>query len=137
MHYVHLLNPHVIRTLPLHAPAARVFGYNAGQHAVFADATLPPSAGIGHDTETRWVGRKRRKPVHGHGAHVATDQDAALIRTAGVTTASAHDAARLEVVLPPEPGEVYGDGAFASAWSDRLIPGRGGRPVTVQTGVWG
>ncbi len=101
------------------------------------DATLLPSASIGHDAEARWVGHKRRKPVHGYKAHVATDQDAALIRSVEVTTANVHDAARLEAGLPPEPGEVYGDSAFASARSDRLILGRGGTPMTVRTGVWG
>ncbi len=40
-------------------------------------------------------------------------------------------------MLPPEPGEVYGDIAFASAKSDRLILARGGKPLTVQTGLWG
>ena len=101
------------------------------------DATLLPSASIQHDTEAKWVGHRRRKPVHGYKAHVATDQEAVLIRKVEITTANVHDAACLEAVLPPEPGEVYGDSAFASAKSDRLILARGGTPLTVQTGVWG
>ena len=101
------------------------------------DATLLPSTGIQHDGEARWVGHRRRKPVHGTKAHVATDQEATLIRTVEVTTANVHDAARLEAVLPPESDEVYGDSAFASTRSDRLILARGGTPLTVQTGVWG
>ena len=101
------------------------------------DATLLPSASIQHDVEARWVGHKRRKPVHGTKAHVATDHKAVLIRKVEITTANVHDAACLEAVLPPEPGEVYGDSAFASARSDRLILARGGTPLTVQTGVWG
>ena len=44
------------------------------------DATLIPSASIRHDGEARWAGHRRRKPVHGYKAHVATDQDAGLIR---------------------------------------------------------
>ena len=101
------------------------------------DATLLPSASIQHDAEAKWVGHKRRKPVHGYRAHVATDQEAVLIRKVEITTANVHDAACLEAVLPPEPGEVYGDSAFASVRSDRLILARGGTPLTVQTGVWG
>ena len=101
------------------------------------DATLLPSASIGHDAEARWVGHKRRKPVHGTKAHVATDQDAVLIRSVEIMTANVHDAARLEAMLPPEPGEVYGDSTFASARSDRLILDRGGTPMTVRTGVRG
>ena len=43
------------------------------------DATLLPSASIQHDVEARWVGHRRRKPVHGTKAHVATDQEAVLV----------------------------------------------------------
>ena len=43
--------------------------------------------------------------MHGYKAHVATDQEAGLIRGVEVTTANVHDAAELEAVLPPEPGE--------------------------------
>ena len=82
-------------------------------------------------------GHRRRRPVHGYKAHIATDQEAGLIRGVEVTTANVHDAACLEAVLPPDPGDVHGDSAFASARSDRIILGKGGRPCTVQTGVWG
>jgi IS5 family transposase len=61
------------------------------------DATLIPSASIRHDGEARWAGHRRRKPVHGYKAHVATDQDAGLIRGVEVTTANVHDAAELHI----------------------------------------
>jgi IS5 family transposase len=101
------------------------------------DATLIASASIRHDDEARWAGHRRRKPVHGYKAHVATDQDAGLIRGVEVTTANVHDAAELDAVLPAEPGDVYGDSAFAGTRSERVIAARGGRPRTVQTGTWG
>jgi IS5 family transposase len=101
------------------------------------DATLIPSASIHGDGEARWAGHRRRKPVHGYKAHVATDAGAGLVRGVEVTTANVHDAAELERVLPPEPGEVYGDSAFAGdrAWS--AIPTRGGTPCVVHTHTWG
>ena len=34
------------------------------------DATLLASASIGHDAEARWVGHRRRKPVHGQSGRV-------------------------------------------------------------------
>src|SRR5215213_1312091 len=77
------------------------------------DATLIPSASIRCDDEARWAGHRRRKPVHGYKAPVTTDQEAGLIRGMEVTTANIHDAAELEAVLPPDPGAVYGDSAFA------------------------
>ena len=43
------------------------------------DATLIPSASIRHDHGARWAGHRRRKPLHGYKAHVATDQEAGLI----------------------------------------------------------
>ena len=38
-----------------------------------ADATLIASASIRHDGEARWAGHRRRQPVHGYKAHVATE----------------------------------------------------------------
>lgn len=52
------------------------------------DATLIPSAGIRQDAEARWAGHRRRKPVHGYKAHIATEQDAALIEAVEVTIAN-------------------------------------------------
>src|SRR5918997_300959 len=101
------------------------------------DATLIPSASIRHDGEARWVGHRRRKPTHGYKAHVATDEGAGLVRGVEVTTANVHDAAELEAVLPPEPGDVYGDSAFTGGAAGRGITRRGGPPRTVWTGIWG
>jgi IS5 family transposase len=101
------------------------------------DATLIPSASTRHDGEARWAGHRRRKPVHGYKAHVATDQEAGLIRGVEITTANVHDAAELEAVLPPEPGEVYGDSAFAGARPEGVIRAQGGVPRVVHTSTWG
>jgi transposase, IS5 family len=101
------------------------------------DATLIPSASIRHDGEARWAGHRRRKPVHGYKAHVATDEGAGLVRGVEVTTANVHDAAELEAVLPPEPGEVYGDSAFAGDRAWQVIRARGGMPCIVHTHTWG
>ena len=101
------------------------------------DATLIPSASIRHDDEARWAGHRRHKPVHGYKAHVATDQEAGLIRGMEITTANIHDAAELEAVLPPEPGAVYGDSAFAGARPEGVIRVRGGTPRIVHTSTWG
>ena len=101
------------------------------------DATLIPSASVRADGEARWAGHRRRKPVHGYKAHVATDQGAGLVRGVEVTTANVHDAAELEAVLPPEPGDVYGDSAFTGGRAERAIIARGGAPRTVWTGIWG
>ena len=101
------------------------------------DATLIPSASIRHDGEARWAGHRRRKPVHGYKAHVATDQDAGLIRGVEVTTANVHDAAELDAILPDAPGDTYGDSAFAGARTEAVISARGGTPRIVHTGTWG
>jgi Transposase DDE domain len=68
---------------------------------------------------------------------VATDEGAGLVRGVEVTTANVHDAAELEQVLPPEPGNVYADSAFAGGPAERVIIESGGMPRTVRTGIWG
>ena len=101
------------------------------------DATLIASASIRRDTEGRWAGHRRRKPVHGYKAHVATDQQAGLIHGVEVTTANVHDASELTRILPDRPGAVYGDSAYSGGSAERAIIARGGVPHTVWTGVWG
>ena len=101
------------------------------------DATLIPSASISCDSEARWAGHRRRKPVHGYKAHIATDQDARLIRGVEVTTANVHDAAELTAVLPEAPGDVYGDTAYSGSKPEASIRARGGRPRVVHSGTWG
>jgi IS5 family transposase len=101
------------------------------------DATLVPSASVRRDGEARWAGHRRRKPVHGYKAHVATDEAAGLVRGVEVTAANVHDAAELGAVLPPEPGEVYGDSAFAGDRASEAIRARGGTPCVVHTHAWG
>lgn len=101
------------------------------------DATLIPSASIKHDGEARWAGHRRRKPTHGYKAHVATDAGAGLVLGVEVTTANVHDAAELEAVLPADPGDVFGDSAFAGSKAEAAIRARGGTPRVVHTGTWG
>lgn len=100
------------------------------------DATLIASASI-KDDEARWAGHRRRKPVHGYKAHVATDQEAGLIRGVEVTTANAHDASELEAILPEAPGDTYGDSAYQGDRPEGIIRARGGRPLVVYTGGFG
>ena len=115
------------------------------------DATLLPSASIPHDPEARWAGHRRRKSVHGYKAHIATDQDAVLIRGVEVTTANIHDAAELKAILPDAPGDTYGDTASSGSRPEATIraiaqrsPGGmsakltgGGTPRVVHAGTWG
>jgi transposase, IS5 family len=101
------------------------------------DATLIASASVSRDEEAKWAGHRRRKPVHGYKAHVATDQEAGLIRGVEVTTANVHDAAELEGILPDAPGDTYGDSAYAGSRPEAAIRARGGTPRVVHTGTWG
>ena len=100
------------------------------------DATLIPSAST-KDEEARWAGHRRRNPVHGYKAHVATDQEAGLIRGVEVTTANAHDASELAAILPDAPGDTYGDSAYQGDRPEGIIRARGGTPRVVHTGGFG
>ena len=101
------------------------------------DATLIPSASIKQDDEARWTGHRRRKPLHGYKAHIATDQEAGLIGGVEVTTANAHDASELNAILPEAPGDTYGDSAYQGSRPEGIIRARGGTPRVVHTGGWG
>ncbi|MBP0447683.1 IS5 family transposase [Roseomonas sp. SSH11] len=101
------------------------------------DATLLPSASIRCDGEARWAGHRRRKPVHGYKAHVATDQEAGLIRGVEVTTANVHDAAELAAILPEAPGPVYGDTAYSGSKPEAAIRACGGTPHVTHKSTWG
>jgi IS5 family transposase len=67
---------------------------------------------------------------------VATDQ-AVLIRSVEVTTATVHDADQAQAVLSSEPGDVYGHCAFAGERACAAIRARGGPPQVVRSGTWG
>jgi IS5 family transposase len=101
------------------------------------DATLIASASIKSDDEARWAGHRRKKPVHGYKAHVATDEAGGLVRSVEITTANVHDGIMLEAVLPHEPGEVYADSAYAADRFTNVIRARGGVPRVVYTHTWG
>src|SRR5215212_3862822 len=101
------------------------------------DATLIASASIKIDDEARWAGHRRKRPVHGYKAHVATDEAGGLVRTVEITTANVHDGIMLEAVLPSDPGEVYADSAYAADRFTSVIRARGGVPRVVYTHTWG
>ena len=101
------------------------------------DAPVIASASIPCDREARWVGHRRRSPVHGDTAHMAADQGAGLVRPVEVTTANVHDGTLLEAVLPQDPGEVYANSADAARRFTAAIVARGGVPRVVQTHTWG
>ena len=86
------------------------------------DATIIASASIARDDEARWVGHRRKGPVHGYKAHVATDADGGIVRRIEMTPANVNDGRMLATVLPPEPGEVYADLAYASQLNDTGEP---------------
>jgi IS5 family transposase len=99
------------------------------------DATVLPSASKGDD-EARWVGHRRKKPVHGYKAHVASDAETDIVRAVAVTTANVHDLNKAEEVLPEDPGDVYADTAYAAHRFEAVIMARGGTPRIVQRGIW-
>jgi IS5 family transposase len=101
------------------------------------DATLIASASTKANDEVRWAGHRRKKPIHGYKAHVATDEVAGLVRSVEITTANIHDGTMLEALLPQDPGEVYGDSAYAAGRFTDVIRARGGQARVVYTHTWG
>ena len=91
------------------------------------DATVIASASITKDGEARWVGHRRRAPIHGYKAHVATDGDGGIVREIEMTPANVNDGRMLGAVLPEDPAAVYADLAYASHANETLIHAAGGQ----------
>lgn len=99
------------------------------------DATVIASASA-KDTEARWVGHRRKAPVHGFKAHVASDRDGGIVRQVEITPAHVNDGRMLGAVLPESPGEVYADLAYASVANNQQIRAAGGWSCLPGRGVW-
>lgn len=99
------------------------------------DATVIASA-TAKDEEARWVGHRRKAPVHGYKAHVAADGAGGIVRSVETTPANVSDGRMLTSVLPKSPGEVYADLAYASAANEQEIRAAGGQPRLPGRGVW-
>jgi len=56
--------------------------------------------------------RNHRRSFYGYKAHVSSDGEQQLIRTALITTASAQEAHYLERIAPTDTEEIYGDKAY-------------------------
>jgi transposase, IS5 family len=99
------------------------------------DATVIASA-TATDDEARWVGHRRKAPVHGYKAHIASDSAGGIVRSVETTPANVSDGRMLTSVLPESPGEVYADLAYASAVNEQEIRAAGGQPRLPGRGVW-
>jgi transposase, IS5 family len=100
------------------------------------DATVITSASP-QDDEARWVGHRRKAPIHGFKAHVASDAAGGIVRVVEVTPANINDGRMLAAVLPDDPGEVYADLAYESHANAERIRLAGGRSCLSAKGIWG
>ena len=105
------------------------------KQGTLVDATIIASTSKG-DNEARWVKHKNRKAVHGYKAHVACDEETALIERVAVTPANVNDGRAGCAVVPKEPGEVYADSAYRGARFRAAVEERGGRTRVVASHVW-
>lgn len=105
------------------------------KQGTLVDATIIASTSKG-DNEARWVKHKNRKAVHGYKAHVACDEETALIERVAVTPANVNDGKAGCAVVPEEPGEVYADSAYRGARFRAAVEERGGRTRVVASHVW-
>lgn len=105
------------------------------KQGTLVDATIIASASKG-DGEARWIKHKNRKAVHGYKAHVACDEDTALIEKVSVTPANINDGKAGCSIIPDDPGEVYADSAYRGARFRDAVEERGGRARVVASHVW-
>lgn len=92
------------------------------KRTTLVDATLVESSrkrpdaqaartGQAPDADARYT-RKYQQSYYGYKAHVSSDGEHQLIRTAVISAANANDADWLEQVVPPEAGSLYADKAY-------------------------
>lgn len=105
------------------------------KRGALVDATIIASASKSDD-EARWVKRRNRRAVHGYKAHVACDEDTALIEKVAVTPANVNDGKAGRDIIPEDPGEVYADSAYRGERFRGAVEARGGRARVVTQAVW-
>jgi len=105
------------------------------KRGTLVDATIIASASK-DDEEARWIKHKNRKAVHGYKAHVACDEDTALIEKLTVMPANVNDGKAGCVIIPDDPGDVYADSAYRGPRFREAVKQRGGRAHVVATAVW-
>ena len=107
----------------------------AVKQGTLVDATIIVSASKGDD-EARWIKHRNRKAVHGHKAHVACDEDTALIERVAVTPANVNDGKAGCDIVPDDSGDVYADSVYRGPRFRAAVEARGGRARVVATAVW-
>ena len=105
------------------------------KQGTLVDATIIASASK-DDEDARWIKHRNRKAVHGYKAHVACDEDTALIERVKVTPANINDGKAGYDVIPDDPGDVYADSAYRGSRFRDAVETRGGRARVVATHVW-
>jgi len=105
------------------------------KRGTLVDATIIASASKA-DGDARWVKHKNRKAVHGDKAHVACDEDTALIERTEVTPANVNDGKAGCRIIPEDPGDVYADSAYRGARFRSAVEAQGGHARVVATHVW-
>ena len=106
------------------------------KRGTLVDATIIASASK-DDDDARWIKHRNRKAVHGYKAHVACDEDTALIEKVKVTPANVNDGKAGCEIIPEDPGDVYADSAYRGSRFRDAVEQRGGRARVVATAVWG
>jgi len=105
------------------------------KRGTLVDATIIASASK-DDEDARWIKHRNRKAVHGYKAHVACDEDTALIERVKVTPANVNDGKAGCGIIPEDPGNVYADSAYRGPRFRDAVEHRGGRARVVATQVW-
>jgi IS5 family transposase len=76
------------------------------------------------DTDARYT-RKYNRSYYGYKAHVSSDGEHQLVRTAVISSANANDADLLPRVAPPEAGSLYADKAYDTKVNARWLRQQG------------
>ena len=115
------------------------------KRTTMVDATLVESSrkrpevkavaeGRAPDAEATYT-RDKRRSYYGYKAHVSSDGEHQLIRTALITTASAQESHYLERIAPTDTEEIYGDKAYDTKANKAWLRKRGIRSRLMKKGA--
>ena len=99
--------------------------------SIIEAAVKPPTGDAGevspHDPDAGWT-KKNGKSRFGYKAHVAVDQDSALVRQAVMTPADVHDSVQADDLVQGDEDAVYADKAYDDAARRERLKARGIAP---------
>lgn len=96
---------------------------------IVKSARKPPVKGEGGDTEATWAVKGGKPVAHGYKAHIAVDDDSAIVRAVETTSGSVHDSVPADRLIDrAQSAAVYADAAYCDTGRRKRLRQAGMQP---------